>query len=251
MTAKLKTTNNLSLISNLTKAIDFNHFDTIDELLVIIPCFNEAKNIEQTVDALLKEGAYHFLIVDDASTDNLVEICERHQWKYLRNEKNLGLSKSFRIGVEYAIQNNYKYVLEFDGDGQFNAIDIPKLFFFAKKGYDIVTSSRFNTEEENFKFKKKVGDKFLNTLFLLKTHNKITDATCRMRLYNWSAMEVYVAHPRLEVEVASIAHMVRKYKMKIVEVPTYVYHRQYQQDEKKKQHGFGYTLRQMFKLMVA
>ncbi len=210
MTTKQKTTNSFNLISNLTKAIDFNHFDCIDELLVIIPCYNEAKNIEQTIDELLKQGKYNFLIVDDGSTDEIVKICEAHQWNYLSNDKNLGLSKSFRVGVEYAIEHNYKYVIEFDGDGQFNAIDIPKLFFFAKKGYDIVTSSRFNTEDENNKFKKKLSDKLLNTLFLLKTHNKITDATCRMRLYNWSAMEVYVQHPRLEVEAASIAYMVRK-----------------------------------------
>ncbi len=247
-----KTTNSFNLVSNLTKAVDFNHFDSIAELLVIIPCYNEAKNIEQTVAELLKQGDYNFLIVDDASTDEIKSICEAHQWNYISNEKNIGLSKSFRVGVQYAIEHDYKYVLEFDGDGQFNAADIAKLFFFAKKGYDIVTSSRFNNETEHTKFEKKLSDKILNTLFLMKTHNKITDPTCRMRLYNWTAMEVYLKHPRLEVEISSIAYMVRRYKMKIIEIPTYVYNRQHHEDAtKKKKHPFGYTIRQIAKLMIS
>ncbi len=246
-----KTTNSFNLVSNLTKAIDFDHFDCIDELLVIIPCFNEAKNIEQTVEELLKQGKYHFLVIDDGSTDDIKSICEAHQWNYLSNDKNIGLGKSFRKGVQYAIEHDYKYVLEFDGDGQFSASDIAKLFFFAKKGYDIVTSSRFNADEPNAKFKKKLSDKILNTLFFIKTHNKITDPTCRMRLYNWSAMEAYIKHPSLEMEVSSIAYMIKRYKMKTIEVPTYVYNRQHKEDSMKKKKPFGYTFKQMMKLMIS
>lgn len=76
---KQKTTNSFSLINNLTKSINLNDFDSLDELLIIIPCYNEAKNIERTVDELLKQGAYHFLIIDDGSSDEIVQICERHQ----------------------------------------------------------------------------------------------------------------------------------------------------------------------------
>ncbi len=88
--------------------------------------------------------------------------------------------------MEYAIRNNYKYVLEFDGDSQYNAADIGKLFFFALKGYDIVTSSRFisNDTDTEITNKKKPLQKLLNTLFFMKTRNHITDPTCSLRMYN-------------------------------------------------------------------
>lgn len=249
-----KTTNNFNIINNLTKAIDFSSFDNINELLVIIPCYNEANNIERTVNDLLKQGDYHFLIIDDGSTDNIIELCEKYKWKYLKNEQNIGLSKSFRLGVEYAMKHNYRYVVEFDGDGQFNATDIAKLFFFAKKGYDIVTSSRFISDEVDApKLKIKFMYKILNTCFFLKTHTHITDPMCGLRMYNWYAMQTFVQHPRLEVEIASLSYMVKHFKMKILEIPTYLYERTHKNTEIKMKASKkpSFLIKQLFKMIVS
>lgn len=244
-------TNSLDYISNLTKAIDFNSFDSMDDLLVIIPCYNEAKNIEQTVNDLLKFGKYHFLIIDDCSDDDTVNICQKNKWNYIRNEHNLGLSKSFRKGVQYAIDNKYKYVVQFDGDGQHNAEDIAKLFFFVKKGYDIITTSRYNSPNETLTANKKIAHRMLTNLFFLKTGQRITDPTCGMRMYNWNAMEVYVNNKKLEVEISSIAYMIKHHKMKSIEVPTYVYQRKYGESYllSKNKKIIAYMLKQIFKLI--
>ena len=61
------------------------------------------------------------------------------------------------------------------GSGRF-AVEI------AKKGYDIVTTSRFLVKNKQYKNIKK--EIILSNLFYLKTHQKITDATCVMKLYN-------------------------------------------------------------------
>ncbi len=59
-----KVTNNFHIISNLTKAIDLQSLPCLHELLVIIPCYNEAANIEHTVNELLKHGKFHYLIIE-------------------------------------------------------------------------------------------------------------------------------------------------------------------------------------------
>lgn len=243
-------TNSLDYVSNLTRAINFDSFDEINDLLVIIPCYNEAKNIEKTIEELLNNGAYHFLIIDDCSNDDIVQICKKHKWNYISNETNLGLSKSMRKGIEYAINHNYRYVVQFDGDGQHDASDIAKMFFFAKKGYDIVTSSRYNSNNETLTNNKKIAHSILSFLFFLKAHMHITDPTCGMRMYNWNAMDVYLNNKKLEVEISSIAYMIKKYKMKLIEVPTHVYMRKdgksYLDTTNSK---LKYMLKQIFKLI--
>lgn len=61
----------------------------------------------------------------------------------MHNETNLGLSKSFRKGVQYAVENGFKYVIQYDGDGQHNAKDIITMIVFAQKGYDLILTSRY------------------------------------------------------------------------------------------------------------
>ncbi len=68
-------------------------------------------------------------------------------------------------------------------------------------------------------------------------------------------MEAYVQHPQLEVEIASIAHMVKKFKMKIIEVPTYVYPRQHPNGEmivkKSKSRNKRFLMKQFCKMLVS
>lgn len=244
-------TSNLDYISNLTKTIDFNSFEKIDDLLVIIPAYNEAENLETTIKYLLSFGKYKFIIIDDCSTDNTESICQKNGWNYIRNQSNLGLSRSFRKGVKYAIDNGFKYVVQYDGDGQHNADDIAKLYFFAKKGYDIITTSRYNTPNETLTSNKKVAHWILNNLFFIKTRQKITDPTCGFRMYNWNAMEIYLQNEKMEVEISSIAKMIKRYKLKMLEAPTYVFQRKYGESYllKKNSKIMRYMLKQIFKLI--
>lgn len=88
------------------------------------------------------------------------------------------------MGVDYAIKNNYKYVVQYDGDGQHNASDIKKLLFLANKGYDIVSTTRYYNDSNTLDNKKILAHKLLRTLFYIKTRERISDPTCGMRLYN-------------------------------------------------------------------
>lgn len=163
--------------------ISLKKVSILKEVLVIIPCYNEEKNIEKCVKNLVNSIDIDFIIINDCSTDSTLEIIRKNKWKYINNEKNVGLSGSFREGVKYAMDKGYRFVIQYDGDGQHNPEDILEMIFFAQKGYDIVVSSRYY-KNNNLTNGKKTAHKLLKSLFYLKTRQKITDPTCGLRLYN-------------------------------------------------------------------
>lgn len=222
MAISTKNTLNLSRALDPTKALDLK---ILDEVLVIIPCYNEQDNIEKSVHNLVQDYHYNFIVIDDCSSDNSLAIIKKHQWNYIHNDVNLGLSKSFRKGVQYALEHGYKYVIQYDGDGQHNAKDIINMIVFAQKGYDLVLTSRYYSMH-NLTRKKVLAHKLLRFVVWLRTHEKITDPTCGLRLFNWIAMQYYVNNPKLEVEPSTIAYLLARKKLKMKEVQTTVFRRE-------------------------
>ena len=69
------------------------------EISVIMPVYNAGKFLQQAVDSILNQSFtdFEFLICDDCSTDNSVEILQNaaakdSRIKVLNNERNLGIS---------------------------------------------------------------------------------------------------------------------------------------------------------------
>lgn len=69
--------NNLNHIYTITKSIDINLLD-IKNVLIIIPCFNESLNIDETIKNLYISGNYNFIIIDDCSSDDIVDKCKKN-----------------------------------------------------------------------------------------------------------------------------------------------------------------------------
>ncbi|MGL4950397.1 MAG: glycosyltransferase family 2 protein [Mycoplasma sp.] len=234
-------------MSNSTKnSLSKNQNELIDQTLVIIPCYNEQDNIAKAVKNLLSVYKFNYLIVNDCSTDNTLKILKENKFNFITNEKNLRLSKSFREGVKYALENGYKYVVQYDGDGQHNPEDIMEMINQAGKGYDIVVTSRYYSSH-NISKNKVYAHKLLRWCFKIRTNQKITDPTCGLRLYNWSAMEEYVRNTKLQVEPSTIAYLIGKRKMKMKEIGTVVFERENGESIfEKKSHIISYMSKQLF-----
>lgn len=79
---------------------------------VIIPAYNEEKNIKRSLDSIVNQKLLgEVIVVDDHSTDRTPEILKEYEnrgkIKIVRNKKNLGISKSVNIGLKNA---KYDYV---------------------------------------------------------------------------------------------------------------------------------------------
>ena len=79
------------------------------KLIIQIPCYNEAETLEISLNALPKHidgiDAIEYLIINDGSKDNTVEVAKRWGVNYVVNFKqNKGLTKGFVAGIDACLK---------------------------------------------------------------------------------------------------------------------------------------------------
>ncbi len=116
--------------------------------LVIVPTYNERDNLPPLVAKLLSlPVAIDLLVVDDNSPDGTGKIADdlaaKHPQVHVlhRAEKN-GLGRAYCAGFAWALERDYEYIMEMDGDFSHNPDDIAK-FLEAAKDADLVIGSRY------------------------------------------------------------------------------------------------------------
>lgn len=164
------------------------------KVLVIIPAYNEAENIVNTVGTLTRTCPYaDYVIINDCSTDNTEEICREHGFHYISLPINLGIGGGMQTGYRYAIDNGYDIAIQFDGDGQHNAEYIADLMEPIEKGEaHLVIGSRFiNKEGFQTSFMRRMGIGMLNGVLRLCGRVKITDATSGFRAASREVVQLF------------------------------------------------------------
>ena len=113
------------------------------DIFVIIPCYNEAAVIRNTVIEVLRHG-YNVVIIDDSSKDNSKNELKGLPVYYLRHRVNLGQGAALQTGIDFALKKGAKYFVTFDADGQHDSDDISGMVaLLEKEKADIVFGSRF------------------------------------------------------------------------------------------------------------
>ena len=91
----------------------------MDKVLLVIPAYNEGKNIERVVDHIKNDfPELDYVVVNDGSKDDTADICRRRGYNFIDLPVNLGLAGCFQTGMKYAWLKGYSYAVQFDGDGQ-------------------------------------------------------------------------------------------------------------------------------------
>ena len=121
------------------------------KLLVIVPAYNEAENIERVIDNLIANyPQYDYVVVNDGSSDDTRKICARNHYNFLDLPVNVGLAGAIRAGIRYANIHGYDYALQLDGDGQHDPEFLEKMADYLEENQlDMVIGSRF-IEKEGF-----------------------------------------------------------------------------------------------------
>lgn len=195
--------------------------NNLDKVLLIIPCFNEEKNIGKLIDNIRSTSdEFDILIVNDCSEDKTYEVAKSKGVTILDLPCNLGIGGAVQAGYKYANKNGYKYAIQVDGDGQHDPSYIMKLKEKIDEGYNLVIGSRF-IEKNGFQSTRlrRVGIRFFYHIIKLLTGKKITDATSGFRMADKSVIEFFAKnypsdYPEPETIIAII-----KNNFKIVEVP--------------------------------
>ena len=113
-----------------------------EKVIAVIPALNEEKTISKVIRGV-KEYVDEIILVDDASTDKTAFIAQREGAIVLTHKKNQGYDKSIDDGFALAAKRGARIILTFDGDGQHNPEDIPKIVEPILKGEaDVVVGKR-------------------------------------------------------------------------------------------------------------
>lgn len=158
-------------------------------LSVVIPVFNEAKNLEPlfgrligTLDGL--DGHYEIIVVDDGSTDGSLSILRRlheenSQVKVVRFRRNFGQTAAFAAGFDYA---RGEIVVTIDADLQNDPADIPRLLDKMAEGHDVVSGWRQDRQDRFLD--RKLPSMIANWLISVVTGVHLHDYGCSLKAYH-------------------------------------------------------------------
>ena len=101
------------------------------EVLLIIPAYNEEKNIEKVMKQLAQPeiaDIVDVLVMNDASSDNTNWLAKEYGCAVVTHVFNLEYGSGLQLGYKYAIRRGYSYVIQIDADGQHDVCNIPKIY---------------------------------------------------------------------------------------------------------------------------
>jgi glycosyltransferase involved in cell wall biosynthesis len=163
------------------------------KLIVQVPCHNE----QETLPAVLAEIPRHIdgvdrvevLVIDDGSTDRTVEVAREHGADHvISSRKNRGLARTFRYGLETAIQLGADVIVNTDGDNQYAGADIPKLIEPILAGRaDIVIGDRQTSGIKSFSWTKRLLQNWGSTVVAKLSDVDVPDAVSGFRAFSREA----------------------------------------------------------------
>lgn len=171
--------------------------------LIIIPAYNEEENIVKTCTSIIdynkKNGvSYDFLVVDDCSLDNTLNICLENGFPVIHLVHNLGIGGAIQTGYKYAYDNGYDIAVQFDGDGQHDVNYVKDIISPISDGKcDMVVGSRFiDKSSSDFKSSsaRRAGIKVISFFIKLLTGKRIYDATSGFRAINRRLMKYFYSN---------------------------------------------------------
>jgi glycosyltransferase involved in cell wall biosynthesis len=189
------------------------HISTDGRCLAVVPAYNEADTVARVVAAL--HGAapnFDVVVIDDGSTDSTAARAERAGAKVLRLPFNLGIGGAVQAGFAYALEHDYDYVVQVDGDGQHDPGEIAILWEAMGRSpeVDMICGSRFATDTGYIApVSRRTGIHIFAFLLSRLVGQPVTDPTSGFRLYNRRAIQLFARdypHDYPEVEAVLMLH---------------------------------------------
>ncbi len=198
------------------------------KILLIIPAYNEEKNILRTYEQIkdynkLNKCKYDVIVINDGSKDNTSKICHENNIPVIDLVRNLGIGGAVQTGYKYAFEKDYDIAIQFDGDGQHDVNYIKDIINPILAGdSNMVIGSRFiEKSKSGFQSTKarRLGINIISKLIKIKTGIKIYDTTSGFRAGDKNViMQFAHTYPTEYPEPISSVEIIN-HNMKIVEVP--------------------------------
>ena len=198
-------------------------------LSIIIPVYNESKNVEKTVNNLKKIKKnikkFNLIFIDDFSNDNTFDILNKLSKKYsfvkIFKNKKKGLGSAIEEGIK---KSNFVYIAIFMADSSDSTADLIRYYkIISSKKFDAVLGSRFIKESKikNYPFLKYFLNRMFNNFVKLIFLSNYNDFTNAFKIYKKSVLRNLLPivsenfNVFLEIPLKIIS---RKYSYKIIPI---------------------------------
>ena len=176
----------------------------VGRVLVVIPTYNEAENLEIIVDRVRRAAPeVDILVADDNSPDGTGEIADRlaaadPQVQVLHRPGKQGLGAAYVAGFAWARERDYDAVVEMDADGSHAPEQLPALLAVLAEA-DLVIGSRWvrGGEVVNWPLHRLILSRGANLYTRLALGMPVRDATGGYRVYRLPVLE--------KIEASSVA----------------------------------------------
>jgi len=165
------------------------------KLIILIPALNEERTIISVIQRIPKQippfEAVEIIVVDDGSNDQTAVLAREAGAKVIKHQRNKGVGAAFRTGTAAVLEIGADAMVNMDGDGQFDPLDIPKLLLPVIQGRaDFTTCSRFKDKTLTPKMPKAKlwGNALVANIISFIIGKRIYDASCGFRAYSREAL---------------------------------------------------------------
>lgn len=171
---------------------------------LIIPCYNEARNLPALVPEIRRTLAgtpYRLYAIEDGSRDGtgavLKKLADRHPLTILTHSVNQGVAAAFRTGFTAALRDSADddVVILMEGDGTSSPALLPQLVAHARAGADVVIASRYRPGGgyAHFPLKRLLLSRGANAIFrLVFPIRRVRDYTIFYRAYRVPSLRAAV-----------------------------------------------------------
>ncbi|MEN9649834.1 MAG: hypothetical protein RL094_801 [Candidatus Parcubacteria bacterium] len=202
-------------------------------LSIVIPAYNEEKNIKSTVQDVIrfcechpKIDAYEIIVVDDGSKDQTFNILNQLQHRHSRmhvisHDTNRGYGAALKSGFA---QTQYEWIFYMDSDKQFSIEDIHLFLKHADANKKVMfTGYRSNRKDGVLRS--------LNAWIYRLSLNigfgiRVKDVNCAFKLFPREIV-LHTLYSNGATINCELFYYAKKHKLKVIEIPVNHYSRQY------------------------
>lgn len=189
---------------------------------VIVPAFNEARNLPGLAEGLRAHApSCDVCVVDDGSTDDTAAVAASLGWAVLRLPVNLGIGGAVQAGYLWARERGHDVAVQIDGDGQHDPAYLRALLAPIASGTaDVVIGSRF-LADGGFRstLVRRAGIRYLSWFLRLRCGARVLDTTSGFRAAGRKAIELFARYYPSDYPEPEAIALAKRAGLRLVEVP--------------------------------
>tara|TARA_Y100000590_G_scaffold366877_1_gene426513 strand:+ start:3384 stop:4100 length:717 start_codon:yes stop_codon:yes gene_type:complete len=164
--------------------------------VIVIPTFNERKNIREVLSTLFRlDPKFDILVVDDNSPDGTADIVKELQGVYpnlnlLSRKEKEGLGSAYVAGFKHALKSGYEAIVQMDADMSHDPKEVVSLVSELKES-DMAIGSRYisGVNVVNWPIQRLIISYVANIYTRLVTGLPVKDATGGFKAWRREVLE--------------------------------------------------------------